>query len=104
MNKTGPIIVFGGTGHYGSKIVKSLLLKNVPVRVLSRSAQKAREILGDKVEIIEGDVRSQEIVAQSLKGAKAIVISLSAITSKLIKKMKQIERDAVINIIKEAEN
>ena len=103
VNKEGPIIVFGGTGHYGSKIVKSLLLKNVPVRVLSRFAQKAREILGDRVEIIEGDVTSQEVVAQSLKGTKAIVISLSAITPKLIKKMKQIERDAVLTIMKEAE-
>ncbi len=103
MNKIEPILVFGGTGHYGSQIVNALLSKDVPVRVLSRSIQKAREILGDKVEIIEGDVTSPKVIEKSLKGSKAIVISLSAMSPKLIKKIKQIERDAVINIIKEAE-
>ena len=101
-NSAGPVMVFGGTGHYGRKIVKSLLLQKTPVRVLSRSTSKAREILGDNVEIIEGDVTSQEVIKESLKGVQAIVISLSAMTPKLVKKMKMIERDAVLNILVEA--
>jgi len=96
------IIVFGGTGFYGRKIVQKLLEKNEKVRVLSRNSHYATNILGEDVEIIEGDVTSRDIVIQSLKGVKAILICLSAMSSKLIRRMKQIERDAVLMIMDEA--
>jgi uncharacterized protein YbjT (DUF2867 family) len=101
-NEKKPIVVFGGTGHYGRKIVKKLLDKNEKVRVLSRNSQKAKIILGEDVEIIEGDVNCRDAVIRSLKGVKAILICLAAHTSKLIRRMKQIERDAVLMIMDEA--
>ena len=96
------VLVFGGTGHYGSRIVQSLLAKDEPVRVLSRNAEKARQTLGDKPEIIEGDITSREAVAQSLQGVKAVIISVSAWSWQTIKKIRQIERDAVLTILAEA--
>lgn len=101
-NKEKPIIVFGGTGFYGRKRVQKLLDKNEKVRVLSRNSQKAHEILGANVEIIEGDVTCRNTVIQSLKGVKAILICLSAMNSKLIRRMKQIEQEAVLMIMDEA--
>ena len=96
------IIVFGGTGFYGRIIVKKLVEKNERVKVLSRNAIKAQEILGEKVEIIEGDVSSKETVINTLQNVKAILICLSTANKKLIKRMKEIERDAVLMILDEA--
>jgi uncharacterized protein YbjT (DUF2867 family) len=104
MSQKQPIAVFGGTGHYGSKIVESLIAKGEPVRVLSRNAEKARQTLGDEAEIIEGDLTSSEAIVQTLTGAKAVVIAVSAWTRHTIKQIKAIERDAVLTIFAEAKN
>ncbi|MFH1701713.1 MAG: NAD(P)H-binding protein [Candidatus Zixiibacteriota bacterium] len=98
-----PILVIGGTGHYGSYIVNRLLNKSAKVRVLSRNAAKARKILGDAPEIIEGDITSKESVRQSLDAAGGVIISISAFSPKLIRKMEQIEREAVLMVLAEAE-
>ena len=104
MSQENPIAIFGGTGHYGTKIVQSLLAKGEPVRVLSRNAEKAQEILGNEVEIIEGNLTSQEAIVWSLAGARAVIIAVSAWTRHTIKQIKAIERDAILTIFAEAKN
>ena len=88
---------------YGRHIVKSLLEKTVTVRVLSRDAGKARKIVGETPEIVEGDITSRESIIEALNGVSAIVISVSAFTPKLIRKLKTIERDSVLMVLGEAE-
>lgn len=51
-------LVLGGTGHYGRQIVRSLLKRGAVVRLLSRSRARAREILGDGVDIGQGRSRT----------------------------------------------
>ncbi|KAA3624618.1 MAG: NAD-dependent epimerase/dehydratase family protein [Bacteroidetes bacterium] len=97
------IMVFGGTGFYGRQVVKSLLDLGQSVKVMSRSSQKARQILGEQVAIFEGDVTNHSDIVNSLKDVKAIVLCLSAVNFKLIRKRQQIERDAVLDIMEEAE-
>jgi len=101
-NKRNQIIVFGGTGYYGREVVRGLVMKGVSVRVLSRDRDKAEQILGDDVEIIQGDVTDKQTIVDSLSNVTAIIICLSAMSNKLIRKMKQIERDAVLAIMEEA--
>jgi uncharacterized protein YbjT (DUF2867 family) len=96
------IIVFGGTGYYGRKVVERLVNKGQSVKVVSRNYDSARKIVGDKVEIFQGDVTNRETIVESLKNVNCIVICLSAMSNKLIRQMKQIERDAVISIMEEA--
>ncbi|MFX1283909.1 MAG: SDR family oxidoreductase [Promethearchaeota archaeon] len=103
MTKNGLILVLGGTGHYGRHIVKALTSNNHKVRVLSRNMAKAREILGDEPEIVEGDIISKEVVIKALEGVKAIIISISAFNRKTIRKLKLIERDSVLMVLEEAE-
>ena len=103
MNKQNKqIIIYGGTGYYGHKVVEKLIEKGQPVKVVSRDETKARKILGEKVEIFQGDVTNHETIVESLKNVGSIVICLSAVSTKLIRKMKQIERDAVLMIMNEA--
>jgi uncharacterized protein YbjT (DUF2867 family) len=101
--KRAPILVLGGTGHYGRHIVRSLLERGQAVRVLSRNATNARRILGDEAEIVEGDITFRRSVVEALEGVKAVVISVSAFTPKLIRKLKLIERDSVLMALDEAQ-
>lgn len=98
-----PILVLGGTGHLGRHIVRNLLGKGTSVRVLSRNTDNARKILGEAPEIVEGDITSRESIIEALNGVRAIIISISAFTPKLIRKLKLIERDSVLLVLAEAE-
>ncbi|HOU69752.1 MAG TPA: NAD(P)H-binding protein [Paludibacteraceae bacterium] len=97
------IIVYGGTGYYGRKVVEKLVNKGQSVKVVSRNLDTAKKIVGEKVEIFQGDVTNRATIIESLKNVDCIVICLSAMSNKLIGKMKLIERDAVLAIMEEAE-
>ncbi len=97
-----PILVLGGTGHYGREIVRSLVEKQVPVRVLTRNAGKAREILGAVPELVEGDLASPQAVKESVAGVPRVVVAVSAFSPAQIRRMKAIEQDAVIDALQEA--
>ncbi|MCB9284542.1 MAG: NAD(P)H-binding protein [Lewinellaceae bacterium] len=97
-----PIVVFGGTGHLGRKVVEKLLAKGVPVRVLTRNAASARDLLGPNVDFLEGDVCDPKMVEQAISETAGIVVALSAMSPKLIRREREIEYDAVLNILAEA--
>ncbi|MFW9997015.1 MAG: SDR family oxidoreductase [Candidatus Odinarchaeota archaeon] len=98
----GSVLVLGGTGHYGRHIVRSLLEMGEPVKVLTRNSVKAREILGNGPDLIKGDITSKESVVEALSGVKVIIISVSAFSRKLIRKLTLIERDSVLMLLEEA--
>jgi uncharacterized protein YbjT (DUF2867 family) len=98
-----PVLVLGGTGYLGSQIVRSLQDKGQPVRVLSRNGIRAREILGDGVGVVEGDITSREAVVAALDGARGMVISVSAFSPQLIRQLWQIEHDAVLMVLEQAQ-
>lgn len=102
MSHNKPILVLGGSGHYGRHIVASLLNKRVPVRVLTRHAEKA-SFLGNQVELVEGDITSGGAVARALAGVRALIISVSAFSPGLIRQLQAIECDAVLNVLAQAE-
>ncbi len=103
MNDSNQIIVYGGTGFYGQKVVEKLVQKGQSVKVVTRNSENAKNIVGDKVELFQGDVTEKGTIEKSLKNVGAIVICLSAMSNKLIRKMKEIERDAVLEIMEQAE-
>jgi uncharacterized protein YbjT (DUF2867 family) len=97
-----PVLVLGGTGYLGRRIVRSLRDRGQSVRVLSRNGVRARQILGDGVEILVGDITSQESVVAALDGVRAMVISVSAFSPQLIRQLKRIEHDAVLIVLEQA--
>lgn len=101
-NRNKTVAVFGGTGHYGSGIVASLLAQGAKVRVLTRNTDGARERLGEKVELIAGDITEREAVRSVLKGAQAVMLSVSALHWKSAKRIPEIERDGVLQVMEEA--
>lgn len=95
-----PVLVIGGTGHYGSEIVRCLVDRNQPVRVLSRNAKHARRILGEVPEVVEGNLVDRETAKRILHGVERILITVSV--GKDIRRQGRIERDAVLMLLKEA--
>jgi len=69
-------LVTGGAGFIGSNIVEELLRRGERVRVLDNFSTGKRENLisfHDKIEVIEGDVRSYHIVRDAVDGMDVIL-------------------------------
>ena len=104
MKDNNQVIVYGGTGFYGRKVVERLVKKGQSVKVVTRNSENAKKLFGEKVTIFQGDVMEEGVIEKSLKEVGAIVICLSAMSNKLIRKMKEIEHDAVLEIMERAKN
>ena len=66
------VLVTGGTGFTGSHLVRDLVSDGYRVRVLARSAGRAREVLPAEVETIEGDITEAESVRRSVEGCDVV--------------------------------
>ena len=76
-------LVTGGAGFIGSNMVRYLLARGQAVRVLDNFETGKRENLAevaDQIELIEGDIRDVQAVAQATAGAK-VVYHLAALGS-----------------------
>lgn len=97
-----PVLVIGGTGHYGRRIVTALQRAGADVRVLSRDGEAARASLGPAVEVVTGDVTAPGTTRAALRGASRVVIALSAMSRGGARRLRAVERDAVLRILDEA--
>jgi dihydroflavonol-4-reductase len=65
-------LVTGATGFTGSHLVRSLVADRVAVRVIARSVERARQILPDGVEIVEGDIADPSVIERSVEGVGTV--------------------------------
>ncbi|MBW4671639.1 MAG: NAD(P)H-binding protein [Cyanomargarita calcarea GSE-NOS-MK-12-04C] len=70
--------VAGATGETGRRIVQELVARNIPVRALVRDVQKARSILPQDAELVEGDVLNPEILAAALGDSTVVLCATGA--------------------------
>jgi len=66
------IAVMGATGNVGGKIAAILAKKNEPVRVISRSAERLRPIVGKTVTAFAGDANKTEFLAKAFTDVDAV--------------------------------
>ena len=98
----GTVLVAGATGRTGSWVVRRLLHYGIPVRVMSRSAQKARELFGDKVEVVIGKVQERETVARAVTGCDAVISALGSSAFTGESSPAEVDRDGTILLVDEA--
>ncbi|MEI6414221.1 MAG: NAD-dependent epimerase/dehydratase family protein [Pseudomonadota bacterium] len=61
--RQGRVLVTGGTGFIGRRLVDTLVGQGVPVRILTRQPERARILWSDQVEIHSGDLTAPESLA-----------------------------------------
>ena len=74
------ILVIGATGLLGRPVVDRLTQGGHPVRILTRSAEKAHLMFGGAVEITEGTATSIDDVRAAMAGCDAVHINLTPAT------------------------
>ena len=80
------VVVFGGGGFFGRRLVHRLTAQGMTVRVAVRHPDHARielQSIGfDRVTVVPADVRDQASVAAAIAGANAVVNTVSAYVEK----------------------
>jgi len=67
------ILVTGGTGFVGPKVVHALRAEERPVRVLARRPEKHGQIQAWGCEVVAGDVTDPESLRRAAEGCEAVV-------------------------------
>jgi uncharacterized protein YbjT (DUF2867 family) len=67
------ILVAGGTGVLGTKLVGRLSARGLPVRVLARHPADASYPVSTRVEMVQGDVRDPASLLRSMAGVDTVV-------------------------------
>ena len=67
-------VVSGATGHTGSAVAKTLLDKNLPVRVIVRNREKAAELEKLGAEIAVADLQDADALSEALKGGTILYL------------------------------
>jgi nucleoside-diphosphate-sugar epimerase len=99
---TGKVLVAGATGRTGQWVVRRLLHYGVPVRVLSRSEEKARALFGSGVEIVTGRIQSAGDVSRAVDGCSAVISALGSSSFSGESSPAEVDRDGAIRLIDEA--
>jgi uncharacterized protein YbjT (DUF2867 family) len=67
------ILVAGGTGRLGSRLVELLRARALPVRVLTRDPTRAQAVFNERVEVVAGDLRAADSLAAAVSGVRTVV-------------------------------
>jgi uncharacterized protein YbjT (DUF2867 family) len=69
------ILVTGATGNVGAAVVAELVAKGEAVRAFVRDEARARERLGDDVELFVGDFDDVASIDRAVRGARSVFLS-----------------------------
>lgn len=67
------ILITGATGKVGSRLAKRLAARGDRVRALVRDRQRATGLLGDPIELVEGDLLEPSTLDDAVRGVDAVV-------------------------------
>src|SRR5258705_10932668 len=71
------ILVTGGTGNLGIELVPHLADQGIPVRVLTRDPERARQRLGQTAQLVQGDARNPIGLEAALEGIEVVVSAMT---------------------------
>ena len=74
------ILVAGGTGTLGTRLVPRLAEAGHAVRVLTRDPARAQHLAGPGVEVVRGDVRDPTSLTAALRGADMVISAVHGFT------------------------
>lgn len=96
------ILVAGGTGRLGTRVVGLLQQRGLRVRVLTRDRGRGARLDGPGIEIVEGDVRDPATVRHAVDGARQVVSAIQGFAGTKNQSPAMIDRDGNHNLIQAA--
>lgn len=93
------ILVAGGTGTLGTRLVRRLLRRRLSVRVLTRDASRVTLTGAERPEVVEGDVRVRESVVRAMAGAETVVSAVHGFAGPGGVSPASVDRDGNANLI-----
>ncbi len=97
------IAVIGATGMLGQPVTKEFINAGFEVSLLVRNINKAKQIFGSTVRLVEGDLKDIDKLNRFLNEQDGLYLSLS-VEQKSNKTDFQPERDGLDNILEAAKN
>ena len=96
------ILVAGGTGRLGSRLVSRLAARGLDVAVLTRQAERAGH-LRDIAEVVVGDVRNRDSLDAAMSGVVILVSAVQGFAGPGRVTPATVDRNGNINLIDAAE-
>ena len=97
------IVVAGGTGTLGSRLVRRLTRHGLHVRILTRDPARAAAVLGEGVEVVRADVRDRLGVADAVLGAHTVVSAVQGLPGRGGGSPESVDRAGNRNLVAAAE-
>lgn len=95
------IAIIGATGMLGQPVTQAFINAGWKVRILARSAEKARRMFGSSVTVVEGDIKDTNVLRDLLQGQDAVYMNLS-VDQNSNERDFQPEREGLQNVLKVA--
>ena len=67
------ILVAGGTGFVGTKVVHALRAAELPVRVVARKPEKQDQLRAWGCEVVQGDMTDADSLRRAVEGCETVV-------------------------------
>lgn len=97
------LLIAGGTGRLGTRVVRLLAGRGLALRVLTRDPARAEQLRGDPVEVIAGDVRDPHAVERAVAGARTVISAIQGFASTGKVSPQTVDRQGNSNLIRAAQ-
>jgi uncharacterized protein YbjT (DUF2867 family) len=96
------ILIAGGTGSLGTRVVRLLSARGLEVRILTRDPARAEHLRGDLVEVVAGDVRDARAVERAVAGAQTVISATQGFAGADPAGPRAVDRQGNSNLIRAA--
>jgi uncharacterized protein YbjT (DUF2867 family) len=93
------ILVTGGTGYVGSRLVQKLAEQGRPVRLIVRDVTAARQQTPDSVEVVAGDVTEPETLGPALAGVETVIHLVAIIRERGSVTFERVNYEGTVHIV-----
>lgn len=97
--RAAPVLVVGGTGALGAKVVASLVARGKPVRALVRPGTDARAIAGPGVTVVRGDMLDPASLEPAFDGVDAVITCAAGYTARKKGDTKRTDTEGNRNLV-----